>query len=288
MNLFSQTILSGMMTGSVYALMGIGLVLVYRTSKVLNLAHGESFAAAGVATSMAVAFGVPLWLSILLGLIAGIAISLAVYRLILRPRTHWPAPALVLATLGVAFVMRGAIVALVGPDPVSFPAFLLGPPLRLVGGIIPVQGAVLTVVGFASALAVALLLRHTHLGKQLLATAENAFAAQLLGVDVERTRLIAFGLSGALAALSALFLVPLIYVDFQSGLSMTLRGFIAAAIAGMSPGRVIPAGLVLGLLEAVVGGYLGALYQDPVMFGILILIALWQSRTIRFGGARRA
>jgi branched-chain amino acid transport system permease protein len=69
---------------------------------------------------------------------------------------------------------------------------------------------------------------------------------------------------------------------------MTLRGFIAAAISGMSPIGVVFSGLGLGLFESMVGAYLGALYQDPVMFCLLIGVALWQSRHIRFGGTRRA
>jgi branched-chain amino acid transport system permease protein len=69
---------------------------------------------------------------------------------------------------------------------------------------------------------------------------------------------------------------------------MTLRGFIAAAISGMSPLGVVFGGLGLGLFESWVGAYLGALYQDPVMFGLLIAVAIWQARNIRFGGTRRA
>jgi branched-chain amino acid transport system permease protein len=91
-----------------------------------------------------------------------------------------------------------------------------------------------------------------------------------------------------LGALAGVLLIPLIAVDFQSGLAMTLRGFIAAAISGMSPVGVIFSGLGLGLFESFVGAYLGALYQDPVMFCILIGVALWQARNIRFGGSRRA
>jgi branched-chain amino acid transport system permease protein len=69
---------------------------------------------------------------------------------------------------------------------------------------------------------------------------------------------------------------------------MTLRGFIAAAISGMSPVGTIFSGLLLGLFEQLVGAYLGALFQDPVMFAILIGVALWRSNLIRFGGSRRA
>jgi len=110
----------------------------------------------------------------------------------------------------------------------------------------------------------------------------------LLGVDVERARLIAYGIGGLLGAIAGILLIPLIAVDFQSGLAMTLRGFIAAAIAGMSPVGVLASGLALGLFEAMIGAYLGALFQDPVMFCALIVVALWQSRNIRFGGGRRA
>jgi branched-chain amino acid transport system permease protein len=288
MNLLSQAVISGLMIGAVYALMGIGLVIVYRTSRILNLAHGESFAVAGMVAALASARGLPIWLALSLAAAASIALSLALYRFVLRPRAHWPMPALVLATLAVAFFMRGVMMAIGGPDPVSFPALLQGPPLRIVGGALPRQGLALIVLGFGASCAVAALLRFTFLGKQLLATAENPAATQLLGVNVERARLLAFGLSGGLAGLAALLLVPLISVDYQSGLAMTMRGFIAAAIAGMSPVAAIFSGFLLGLFEAGIGAFFGALYQDPVMFGILILIALWQSRSIRFGGARRA
>ena len=288
MNLVTQAIISGLMTGAVYALMGVGLVIVYRTSRILNLAHGESFAVAGIVAALAAARGLPTWLGLTLAVSASIALSLALYRFVLRPRTHWPMPALVLATLAVAFLMRGLMIVLMGPDPVSFPAQVSGPPLRFAGGVLPLQGFALIVLSFAASMAVAALLRFTALGKQLQATAENPGVTQLLGVNVERARLVAFGLSGALAGLSALLLVPMISVDYQSGLSMTLRGFIAAAISGMSPVMAIFAGFLLGLFEAGVGAYFGALYQDPVMFGILILVALWQSRAIRFGGVRRA
>jgi branched-subunit amino acid ABC-type transport system permease component len=163
-----------------------------------------------------------------------------------------------------------------------------GASLRIAGGVIPPQGIALVVLGFGVSAAVALYLVMTRSGKQLLAAAENPYAAELLGVNVERARLIAYGIGALLGALAGVLLIPLIAVDFQSGLAMTLRGFIAAAISGMSPIGVVFSGLGLGLFESMVGAYLGALYQDPVMFCLLIGVALWQSRHIRFGGTRRA
>lgn len=289
MNLLTQAVISGLMIGAVYTFLGIGLVLVYRTARILNLAHGETFAITGVAAALLVSqAGLPLMVAMPLAMLAALAFALCLHRFVLRPRTEWPAGTLILITLGAAFVVRGLLILLAGTDPVSFPPLFTGTPLRIAGGVIPQQGIALVVLGFGVSGAVAVFLGATRAGKQLLAAAENPFAAELLGVNVERARLTAYGIGGLLGALAGVLLIPLIAVDFQSGLAMTLRGFIAAAISGMSPIGVIFGGLGLGLFESFVGAYLGALYQDPVMFCILILVALWQSRKIRFGGSRRA
>ena len=219
---------------------------------------------------------------------AAVAFSMSLHRFVLRPRAEWPPGVLILITLGAAFVARGVMILMIGTDPVSFPQIFSPTPLRFAGGAIPLQGIALVVLGFGLAITVGLFLNSTQAGKQLLATSENPFAAELLGVDVERARLTAYGIAGLLGAIAGILLIPLIAVDFQSGLGMTMRGFIAAAIAGMSPIGVLASALALGLFESMVGAYLGALFQDPVMFGVLILVALWQSRNIRFGGGKRA
>jgi branched-subunit amino acid ABC-type transport system permease component len=288
MNLFTQGIISGLMTGALYTLLGIGLVLVYRTARVLNLAHGETFTITGIVAALLTSSGIPLFGSIAIAALSAVAFSTALHRFVLRPRSEWPASTLILVTLGAAFVARGVMILFVGADPVSFPTLISAPPLRIAGGAMPVQGLALIVLGFGASIAVALFLTHTRFGKQMLATAENPYAAELLGVDVERARLIAYSIGGVLGALAGVLLIPLIAVDFQSGLAMTMRGFIAAAIAGMSPVGVLVSGLGLGMFESLIGAYFGALLQDPVIFGILMIVALWQSRKIRFGGGKRA
>jgi branched-chain amino acid transport system permease protein len=288
MNVYAQAVASGILSGTVYAMLAVGLVIVYRTSRVLNLAHGESFAAAGVTTAMLAQMGVPIWIAMGVGFVLAVSLSVAVYELILRPRLSWPLSGLILSTLGVAFVVRGVLIALAGPDSISFKPLVTGPPVRLFGAAIPLQGIALVLIGLAASLCVAAMLRFTMLGKSLQATAENPTTAQLLGINVRWTNLAAFILSGSLCALAAVLLVPLISVDYQSGLAMTLRGFIAAAISGMNPLGAVFAGFALGIAESLIATSIGALLQDPLIFGLLIGIALWQSRKIRFGGVRRA
>lgn len=289
MSVFAQSIISGLFTGSVYALLAIGLVLAYRTSRVLNLAHGETFVVAGFTAALLTRAGAAIWLGVLAGLALAVAFSTLLERFLLRPRMYWPLSTLILVTLGIAFVSRGLLLAVAGSDVLSFPAFLAGPPFRVAGGALAPQGAALIGIGLGASAMVSLFLTRTRAGKQLRASAENPDAAQLLGVNVDASRLTAYALAGLLGGLSGILLVPLIAVDFQTGLGLTLRGFIAAAIAGMvSPVGAILGGLGLGLFEALVAAYIGSLFRDPIVFSVLIAVALWQSRKIRFGGGARA
>jgi branched-chain amino acid transport system permease protein len=288
MNPYIQGLISGLMNGASYALLGIGLVLVYRTSRILNLAHGETFVVAAASVVLLGQLGVPLWASVPLAILTSVLLYCALQRFALQPRRHWPVGTLILITLGAAFLVRGVLILAIGSDPVSFPAIFTGPPVRLAGGVIPRQGVALIVVGFGLSLAVTYFLSRTRIGKEMVATAENPQAAQLLGINVNHARAVAYGISGMLGAVSAVLLVPLISIDYHSGLAMTIRGFIAASIAGMSPGRTVISALFLGIFESMVAVVCGALFQDPVIFGLLIAIAVWQSRAIRFGGGVRA
>lgn len=288
MNPLSQAIISGLMMGSVYALLATGLVIVYHTSQIMNIAHGEAYAIAGIVASVVAGLALPLWAALLAGVAAAVGFALALEWFVLRPRRHWPINGLILVTLAVAFLMRGVLNVAVGPDPISFPRLVSGRAFRIAGGVVTPQGLLLIAVGLAASLAIPLFLSTTRLGRQLRAAAENPDAAELMGVDVDRVRTIAFAIAGAYGALGALLLVPLVSVDFQAGLGMTMRGFIAAALGGMAPLLSILCGLCLGLAEALVNTYVGALAQDPIVFLALIALALWQSRRIRFGGSLRA
>lgn len=288
MNIYSQGLVSGLISGASYALLGVGLVLVYRTTRILNLAHGETFVIAAVATYLLAGAGLPLYLALVIAVMLTVLLYWSLQRFALAPRSAWPIGSLILITLGAAFLVRGALILMIGSDPISIPPLIKGPPLVMFGAVIPRQGALLIGVGFSVGAAVTLFLAHTRLGKELVATAENPAAAQLLGINTRLAQSIAYCIGGGTGALAAVLLVPLISVDYNSGLSMTIRGFIAASIAGMSAGRTVAAALLLGIVESYVAVFFGALLQDPVIFGLLIAIALWQSRRIRYGGAIRA
>ena len=288
MNPVTQAIYSGLMAGGVYALLAIGLIVAFRTSRVLNLAHGETFAVGGVTAGLLAGMGVSKFIASMAALVVAMVYAVAVDQILMKPRRHLPISSLILITLAAAFLTRGVLMVVAGVDPLSFPRLFVGPPIRFAGGAIPLQGVALVAIGFTAAIGVSLFLVRTPLGRKLRATAENPDAAELLGIDTDRMRLIASAIAGLLGGLAAVLLVPLTSIDYQAGLGMTLRGIIAAALAGMSPALAVVGGLSLGLSEAFVTTYFGALAQDPVIFAILIGIAVWQTRKIRFGGSQRA
>ncbi len=290
MSVVLQTLFSSLVNGSVYALMGVAIVLCYRSSRVVNLAQGETYTVSGLLTAKLVTVGLPLAAAAICGIGAAAVGALLFERLALRNRLHWNPSRLIMIALGVALVAEGMADLLAGADQYSFPALMSGPPLAVGGAAISRQALLMIGITLGATVALAAFFRFTLIGQAMTACAENPGASALLGIDVARMRQLSYGLAGVLGGLSALLLVPINGVTYNAGLSLTLSGFAAAATANMfHPGRALWAGLALGLGEGVVGAYLSPLLEVPMAFGVLLLAGLiYLSRGQRFGGVARA
>lgn len=290
MTLALQTLFSSLANGSLFVLMGAGIVLCYRGSRVVNLANGESFAVAGLVIAKLVAAGLSLALAGVVGLVAAVALALALERVILRPRLDWQPGRLIIVALGFAVLVEGVLNVAFGADARNFPAMLTGSPIRVEGAAISRQAVLAVGVAVAIPLALAAFFRWTTTGKAMTASAESPRATELLGINTARLRQLSFGLAGAIGALSALLVVPATGISYNSGLALTLNGFVAAAFANMtSVTRVLWGGLALGLVQGIVGAYWNPLYQVPVVLGGVLLVGVvLLSRGIRFGGVSRA
>ena len=216
-NLLTQAVISGLMIGAVYAFLGIGLVLVYRTARILNLAHGESFAITGFVAAVLAKSGVPLGAALLLAILVAVAFALSLHRFVLRPRAEWPAGTLILITLGAAFVVRGVLILVAAP--IRCRSRRSSAARRCASRAASSRRKASRSWCSASAArpAVAVFLARTRSGKQLLAAAENPYAAELLGVNVERARLTAYGIGALLGALAGGLLIPLDRSRFPVG-----------------------------------------------------------------------
>jgi branched-subunit amino acid ABC-type transport system permease component len=290
MTLLLQTMFSSLVNGSVYALIGVGIVLCYRSSRVVNLAQGETYMVSGVLCAKMVGWGYPLWLSGLCGVAAAVVASIAFERLALRSRLNWDPSRLIIVTVGVALLAEGIADRLIGADQLSFPNILNGASLQIDGAAISQQDLLLIGVTLASTAGLIVFFRSTLLGHAMTAVAENPRVSQLLGVNVGRMRQISFGLAGLLGGIAALLLVPQSGTGYDVGLPLTLNGFAAAAFANMvSPGRALAAGMFLAVAEGLVGSYVNVSLETPLVFGVLLVIGVaYLGRGERYAGAARA
>lgn len=290
MTLLLQTIFSSLVNGAVYALIGVGIVLCYRSSRIVNLAQGETYMVSGVLCAKMVQWGNPLWLSGLCGTAAAVVGSIAFERLALRSRLHWDPSRLIIVTVGVAVLAEGVADRLIGGDQLSFTAVLTGPALQVHGAAISQQDLLLIAFTVVATGALVLFFRVTLLGHAMMAVAESPRVSQLLGVNVARMRQISFGLAGLLGGISAFLIVPESGIGYNVGLPLTLNGFAAAAFANMvSPGRALGAAMFLAIAEGVVGSYVNVALETPLVFGVLLVLGVaYLGRGQRFAGALRA
>jgi branched-subunit amino acid ABC-type transport system permease component len=290
MALFLQTVFSSLINGSVFALMGVGIVLCYRSSGIVNLAQGETFMISGILTAKLVTWGVPLGWAGATGIVAAGLAAAAFERIVLRSRLHWPPERLIIVTVGVAFLAEGVADRLVGANQFGFANVLNGNPLMIGEAAISQQGVLLIAVTLVIGLGLVWFFRRTLLGQAMTASAENPSASSLLGVNVPMMRQLSFGLAGVLGGIAAFLLVPNSTVVYNSGLPLTLNGFAVAAFAQMThPGRALLGGMALALGEGFVGSYLNPTLQTPLAFGVLLVAGVaYLARSERFAGARRA
>jgi branched-chain amino acid transport system permease protein len=269
-----QVVVSGLATGSIYALMALSLVIIYNATRTLNFAQGEMLM---VSTFMAWSTyhrGLPLVLSAVVAVGAGAALAFVCERLIVRralAATHWD---VLIITLGLSLMLRAGAGLGWSHDEFPFPSFFRDRPIVVAGvRLAPVS---LGIIGASLVLMLALyaLFAWTRLGRAMRAVAQNQRAARLMGISVERVNAMAWVLGAVVGAIAGVLVAPVIFLSTKMGL-IVVNGFTAAVLGGFGsmPGAVL-GGMVLGLLENLAPLYLpsGIRYSVPFIVLIAILV----------------
>jgi branched-chain amino acid transport system permease protein len=271
---------SGVTTGTLYALVALGLVVVFKATAIVNFAHGELFMIGGfLAYTLHVMLGVPYVLSLALAVAATFLVGIATDRIAFRPLMKSNMVAMVLATVGFSFILKGIgrtvwggkgdylpFPPLVGFDPIILPFDIVIVPQQLVVLI----GAVVVMVAFAA------FFRLTRVGKMMQATADNPRAATLVGIRIDRVYMLTFAVGAAVAAAAAALMAPLTLLYPDIGFALFIKGFAAAVLGGLTslPGAVI-GGIAVGVIEALAAGYIHSSFLDVsafvVIMGVLVL-----------------
>jgi branched-chain amino acid transport system permease protein len=265
-----QFLVGGLVVGSIYGLVGVGYTGVYNVTRIVNFAQGD-FAMVGAIGAIAVyELGAPLPVAIALALGTAAVLGAAVERGAIRPARADEARGIII-TLGVGEFLRGLVVAVWGTEARPMPAFSGERPIELYGATVPPQA--LWVLGASIALmtALSLFFGRTYLGKAFRACAVNPYAAQLSGIEVRTMAVVSFVLSGVLGAAAGIVVAPLVLVQYDTGIPLGIKGFVACIIGGLGhPAGAAIGGLVLGMLESLATGLVSSGFKNAIAFVLLL------------------
>ncbi len=269
-----QLLVTGVTLGSIYSLIALGYVTIYRTSRIVNMAQGAFVMFGAFFTySFLSEIGLPYWLSAIFGIVVVVIIAVVMYLLVLRPLIKISLVSIILATMALSILFENVSLLRWGGYGKSVPAFTGDKALFI--GKVAVFPQSLWVIGLMVLVLVGLyaLTNRTRVGKQMTATANDPGAASLSGVSTGRMIILAFAISAAIGALGGIAITPINSTNYLSGGIYALSGFVAAILGGWgsSSGAVV-GGLALGIIESLVTGVLPTGYQDAVAYALLILL----------------
>jgi branched-chain amino acid transport system permease protein len=282
--------LNGAAIGLMYALIALGFVLVYKATDAINFAQGEFVMLAGfVAASSLAIEGVPLIVAVIATLAVMIGFSFALERVVLRPLLGRPVVAVIMATIGLAAVLRGFVLVRFGGETRSVPLPIGDEPIAIGPASLPpieIVGAVVAVVLFV---AFTWFFKKSRMGVAMRAVAANQQVAQAMGINVERYFAYAWAMGGIVCALGGVVWGSMLNVDVQLAL-VGLKVFPVVILGGLdSIGGALVGGLIVGIVESLAAGYLdpyvGGGTKDFAPYVLMILVLMFRPYGI-FGQRR--
>lgn len=276
---------NGLIFGLFYALMAVGLAMIFGVLKIINFAHGEFYMIGAYAyVLIALKLGVSPWVALALAAATGAALGWLVERLLMRPLyagyASWSIMKdeyAVVVTFGLSLLLINLVDKIVGPYPFRGPSlidvsrFAFGP-VMLNG-----QKLIAALVSLGLLVGLALFIKRSLWGRQIQAVAQNRLGASLAGIDATRTTSLIFIISGLLAALSGALLAPLINPSPDVGIFPAVKAYVIVVLGGMGSiwGAMIAA-LLLGVLESFFAVYVSYAYRDSLGLLLLVLVLLFR------------
>ena len=272
-----QLLLAGVAQGCVYALVALGFVLIYKATETVNFAQGDLMMLGGFfALTASVLWGWPYWATILFAVAAMAAVGMLIERVVLRPVLGQPAFTVVMITIGVGYVLRGAVTMVPGwgTDTYNLPTPFAEGTFKLGGVIFAVQEVAVIVMTAALVAVLYVFFRFSRLGVAMQATSQNQLAAAYMGIPVRRVNMMIWGLSAGVAAFAGILLAPVTFVHSNMGF-IGLKAFPAAVVGGFGsvPGAIV-GGLIIGVVESVAGRYLPEGFKDVAAYVVVLAVLL--------------
>lgn len=281
MSNFGNLLLAGITSGSIYAVFAACLAIWFRVANVLNLAIGDFAMIGAIGTAELVqVVNLPLWLAILIPLVASGVIAWLFDWVVLHPaldsgRGHSGIVSVFFYTFALSFILEGAARIVFGTDVQAAPALWQGAALSFGSLHINRSGVLVIALAVVVGLLAAGYLHYTVSGKSATASGESVIGSRVVGIDTHRLRRRIFVTTSVVAALFGVVESPLTGFTYMTGPTISLIGVVAAGFAGFrSPGRAVVAGLIIGLAESFLGGYLSTSYNQILLYGLLAVVIM--------------
>lgn len=268
-----QQVISGLATGCLYALTALGLVLIFKTSDVVNFAQGEMAMFCTFAAFTLLSLHTPFWLALAGALLIAALLGILLEKTFIRPLAGASLLNVLIMTIGLMMVINGLAGWIWGFEPHNFPTAVTGDPIRigqLVITLPDIMNLVVTCVIMAIFYAV---FKYSLVGIAMRAVAENRLAARLMGVKVNRVLSTTWAVGAMLGGIAGIFIAPVTFLDINMMSEVIIKAFTAAVLGGFNslPGAVL-GGLTLGVLENLVAGYISTEMKGAFAFALIVAV----------------
>jgi branched-chain amino acid transport system permease protein len=292
-DLLLQQTINGLSLGAMYALLALGFTLVYGILELINFSHFNVFMVGsfialwvlhqfGLSGQEVVLTGAPLVGVLLVAFVATMVVSggigVAIERLCLRPLRNVKGPAAMITTIGVSYILFNIVLLTVGADSKNYANPLPAIHYHIGGAVLDLRVILIWLVATALMLGLFFFVQRSRLGKAMRATAQDAEAARMMGVEVDKVIIMAFFLGSALAGAGGMiFGLYYNFTSFLIGFTAGLRAFTAAVLGGIGnvPGAMV-GGILIGLIEAMSAQFLATAWTDVIIFSILVLVLVFK------------
>ena len=273
-----EQIINGIVTGSIYAIVAVGMTMIFGVLRAINFAHGEYYMLGTFGAWSVIQFlGLSYEASIFVGVAITVVIAYGVGRLVMQKMVGAPAEAGVLATLGVSLVLQNTVILVFGGGYKFFSGGYIEP-VELFGFSLAEQRVLILVVCLLVFTSLEMMVTHSRIGKAMRAVSQNIECCAVVGIDVPHIVLLTFVLGAGLAALSGVLTAP-VNVSVYGGMGelITFKTLPIIIMGGLGNVRgTFYAAMILGIAESLVATYVGLQYRDTVGFATLILMLMWR------------
>lgn len=273
---FIQLLVSGIATGTIYALAALGFTLLWQASGTINFATGEFVMVAAFLMLAGLGLGLPLWASYLLSLIAAtVILGYFFKRAVVDPLIRHGIMPVIVATIGLSLVAKNGIRIGFGAQAQPFPQIFGGDLFQFGGVTVSYMELGTIFLAWVIIFVLNLFLSKTVTGRAMQAVAQNTDSATVLGINVNKMIFYTFAINAVLATTAALLVTPAYLAKFDMGVSLGMKAFLAAIIGGFNSSRgAMLGGLIVGVCENLAGAYISAEYKEAVALVLFLVIIL--------------